>query len=92
MSDLIFAEKRQDTYTSGTWIALIVDDDPAVVLVHRRANDRTVELVAEELGGQHVRAAERIVGQWQHVKMLDRIRDHAERYPGDGGCTRSFPL
>ena len=30
MSDLIFAAKRSDTYTSGTWIALIVDGDPGI--------------------------------------------------------------
>jgi hypothetical protein len=35
MSDLIFAEKRQDIYTSGTWIALIVDDDPGIHAITR---------------------------------------------------------
>jgi hypothetical protein len=35
MSDLIFAERRQDLHTSGTCIALIVDDDPGIHAITR---------------------------------------------------------
>ena len=30
MSNLVFAEKKQDTYPHGTWKALIVDDDKGI--------------------------------------------------------------
>ena len=52
MSDLIFAEKRQDTYTSGTWIALIVDDDPGIHAITRTVlrdliyENRTLEFLS----------------------------------------------
>jgi response regulator RpfG family c-di-GMP phosphodiesterase len=52
MSDLIFAEKRQDAYTSGTWIALIVDDDPGIHAITRTVlrdltyENRTLEFLS----------------------------------------------
>lgn len=35
MNDLVFAEKKQDSYTLGTWKALIVDDDPGIHAITR---------------------------------------------------------
>ncbi|MDT8297906.1 MAG: DUF3369 domain-containing protein [Spirochaetaceae bacterium] len=52
MSDLVFAEKRQDTYPHGSWKVLIVDDDPGIHAITRTVlrdlvyENRTLEFLS----------------------------------------------
>jgi response regulator RpfG family c-di-GMP phosphodiesterase len=70
MSDLVFAENRQDSYTHGTWRALIVDDDPGI-----HAITRTVlrDLIYENRNLEFLSAYSRAEAQ----KLLDEYDDIA---------------
>lgn len=52
MSDLVFAEKSQDSSPRGTWKALIVDDDPGIHVITRTVlrdliyEDRNIEFIS----------------------------------------------